>query len=79
LTNNVQVEEEFHEMMEKALEVIPDNFKSKIENLAFISEPYPSENDLERLNLKVNIHCEFIPVYPIRTGAHGMEMLPLTE
>src|SRR4030095_8279663 len=45
-------EEEFHEMMEKALEVIPSNFKDKIENLVFISEPYPSENDIERLNLR---------------------------
>jgi predicted Zn-dependent protease with MMP-like domain len=45
-------EEEFQEMMEKALEVIPSNFKDKIENLVFISEPYPSENDIERLNLR---------------------------
>ncbi|HEY3251933.1 MAG TPA: metallopeptidase family protein [Ignavibacteria bacterium] len=44
-------EEEFHEMMEQALEAIPGNFKSKIENLVFISEPYPSENDMARLNL----------------------------
>jgi len=44
-------EEEFHKMMETALEVIPAAFKEKIENLAFISEPYPSENDLERLGM----------------------------
>lgn len=45
-------EDEFHVMMEQALEEIPDLFKSKIDNLAFISEPYPSENDLSRLGLK---------------------------
>jgi predicted Zn-dependent protease with MMP-like domain len=44
-------EEEFHLMMENALEEIPEIFKSKIENLAFISEPYPSESDLSRLGL----------------------------
>ena len=45
-------EEEFHLMMEHALEEIPDIFKSKIENVAFISEPYPTESDLARLGLK---------------------------
>jgi predicted Zn-dependent protease with MMP-like domain len=44
--------EEFHLMMEQALEEIPETFKSKIENLAFISEPYPSDSDLSRLGLK---------------------------
>jgi len=44
-------EEEFHMMMEHALEEIPDIFKRKIDNLAFISEPYPSESDLSRLGL----------------------------
>jgi len=45
-------EEEFHHMMDRAIEEIPPGFKEKIENLAFISEPYPSESDMERLNLK---------------------------
>lgn len=45
-------EEEFHLMMEQALEEIPEIFKNKIENLAFISEPYPSDSDLARLGLK---------------------------
>lgn len=45
-------EEEFHEMMDRALEVIPPVFKDKMENLVFISEPYPSESDMERLGLK---------------------------
>jgi predicted Zn-dependent protease with MMP-like domain len=44
-------EEEFHGLLDRALEDIPDNFKSKIENLVFISEPYPSETDLIRLGL----------------------------
>jgi predicted Zn-dependent protease with MMP-like domain len=44
-------EEEFHEMMEEAIETIPEAFKDKIENLAFIVEPYPSEDDMDRLEL----------------------------
>lgn len=44
-------EEEFQEYMESALESIPQNFKSKFENIVFIIEPYPSEHDLERLSL----------------------------
>lgn len=44
--------EEFHTMMEEAIETIPDKFKDKIENLAFIVEPYPTESDMERLGLK---------------------------
>jgi predicted Zn-dependent protease with MMP-like domain len=44
--------EEFHEMMEAAIETIPEAFKGKIENLAFIVEPYPTESDMERLGLK---------------------------
>jgi predicted Zn-dependent protease with MMP-like domain len=45
-------EEEFYAMMEEAIEAIPDAFKDKIENLAFIVEPYPTESDLGRLGLK---------------------------
>lgn len=44
-------EEEFHELMEQAIEKIPEAFQKKIENLAFIVEPYPTESDLERLGL----------------------------
>jgi predicted Zn-dependent protease with MMP-like domain len=44
--------EEFHALMEKAIEEIPEVFKSKIENLVFISEPYPSQSDLDRMGLK---------------------------
>lgn len=44
-------EEEFHNMMEQAIETIPQAFKDKIENLAFIVEPYPSEDDLDKLEL----------------------------
>lgn len=43
--------EEFHEMMEEAIETIPQEFKDKIDNLAFIVEPFPSEDDLDRLEL----------------------------
>lgn len=39
-------------MMEAAIETIPETFKGKIENLAFIVEPYPTESDMERLGLK---------------------------
>ncbi|MCX7877550.1 MAG: metallopeptidase family protein [Ignavibacteria bacterium] len=42
----------FHKLVEDALELIPDLFKSKIANLVFIVEDYPSDSDLERLNLK---------------------------
>jgi predicted Zn-dependent protease with MMP-like domain len=45
-------EEEFHGLIDRALEEIPEIFKNKIENLAFISEPYPSETDLVRLGMK---------------------------
>lgn len=44
-------EEEFHLIMEQAIESIPEDFKTKIENLVFIIEQYPSENDLTRLNI----------------------------
>lgn len=43
--------EEFHLMMEEAIETIPNEFKDKIENLAFIVEPFPTEDDLDRLEL----------------------------
>ena len=44
-------EEEFHAMMVEAIETIPEGFKDKIENLAFIVEPYPSESDLDKVGL----------------------------
>jgi len=45
-------EEEFQQMMDTAIETIPDVFKDKIDNLAFIIEPYPTESDLGRTGLK---------------------------
>jgi predicted Zn-dependent protease with MMP-like domain len=45
-------EEEFHEYMNEAVENIPNVFKDKIENVAFISEDYPTESDIERLGLR---------------------------
>ncbi len=44
-------EEQFNEMMEEALHTIPEPFKEKIENLAFMAEPYPSDTDLGRVGL----------------------------
>ena len=44
-------EEEFSDLMDDALTHIPDVFKGKIENLAFIAEPYPSDTDLGRVGL----------------------------
>ncbi len=44
-------EEEFHEYVEQAIETIPDSFKEKLENIIFIVEDYPSENDLSRLGM----------------------------
>ena len=45
-------EDEFQQMMDDAIETIPDVFKDRIHNLAFIAEPYPTESDLERVGLK---------------------------
>ncbi len=45
-------EEHFSEMMEEALHGIPEPFEEKIENLAFMVEPYPAEADLGRVGLK---------------------------
>jgi predicted Zn-dependent protease with MMP-like domain len=45
-------EEEFQHYIEKALESIPETFRDKMDNIAFIVEPYPSDNDLERLGIK---------------------------
>lgn len=45
-------EEEFQQLMDEAIENIPELFKGKIENLAFIVEPYPTDSDLGRVGLK---------------------------
>jgi len=45
-------EEEFQEMMESSMESIPVQFKNRMENIAFLVEPVPSESDLTRLELK---------------------------
>jgi predicted Zn-dependent protease with MMP-like domain len=45
-------EEEFQEMMESSMESIPDVFKNKMENIAFLIEPYPTESDFTRVGLK---------------------------
>lgn len=45
-------EEEFQKYMELALESIPENFKLKFDNIAFLIEQLPSEHDLERLAIK---------------------------
>lgn len=44
-------EEEFSIMMEEELHKIPAPFNDKIENLAFMVEPYPTEADLGRVGL----------------------------
>ncbi len=44
-------EEQFSDMMEEALDTIPEPFKEKIENLVFMVEPYPSESDLGKVGL----------------------------
>jgi predicted Zn-dependent protease with MMP-like domain len=43
--------EEFQELMEKAMESIPEDFKNRMDNIAFIVEPYPNSNDLIRLGM----------------------------
>lgn len=44
-------EDEFSRIMEEELHSIPEPFKDKIENLVFMVEPYPGENDLGRVGL----------------------------
>jgi predicted Zn-dependent protease with MMP-like domain len=44
-------EEEFHLMVDEALETIPQGFKDKLSNIVFIVEDIPSESDLARLSL----------------------------
>lgn len=45
-------EEEFQQLMEQAMDSIPKDFKSRLDNIAFIVEQYPSPNDLSRLGMK---------------------------
>lgn len=45
-------EEEFQKYTELALESIPEEFRSKLDNIVFIIEPYPSADDLRRLDIK---------------------------
>ena len=48
--------EEFQELMEKAMDSIPKDFKSRMDNIAFIVEPFPSSSDLERLGMTDGRH-----------------------
>ncbi len=45
-------EEEFQQLMERAMDSVPKNFKSRMDNIVFIAEQYPSSNDLARLDMK---------------------------
>jgi predicted Zn-dependent protease with MMP-like domain len=45
-------EEEFQQYIEKAIDSIPESFRGRMDNIAFLVEPYPSDSDLERLGLK---------------------------
>jgi predicted Zn-dependent protease with MMP-like domain len=45
-------EEEFQKYTELALESIPEQFRSKLDNIVFIIEPFPSDDDLRRLDIK---------------------------
>lgn len=48
--------EEFQELMEKAMESIPEDFKSRMDNIAFLVEPFPSSSDLARLGMTDGRH-----------------------
>jgi len=48
--------EEFQELMEKAMESIPENFKSRMDNIAFIVESFPNTSDLARLGMTDGRH-----------------------
>ncbi|MCD6427701.1 MAG: metallopeptidase family protein [Caldisericaceae bacterium] len=43
--------EEFENLVEEALEEIPEYFKKHIKNLEFIVKEYPSVNELKRANI----------------------------
>ncbi len=43
--------EEFENLVEEALEEIPEYFKKHIKNLEFIVKEYPSVNELKRVNI----------------------------
>ena len=45
-------EEEFQQLMELSMESIPEVFKNRMDNIAFIVEQYPSSSDLARLDMK---------------------------
>lgn len=45
-------EEEFQQLMEQAMESIPEAFKKRMENIVFLVEQFPSNTDLSRLNMK---------------------------
>ncbi len=44
-------EEEFQELVDIALDTIPQNFTEKLNNIVFIVEDFPSGSDLERLDM----------------------------
>ena len=48
--------EEFQELMELAMESIPKDFKNRMDNIAFIVEPFPSSSDLARLGMTNGRH-----------------------
>ena len=45
------VKENFQEIVEEAYEKIPEKFKQKMENIVITVENFPSQEDLERLNI----------------------------
>lgn len=45
-------DEEFNSFMEASMSSIPSAFSAKLENIVFIFEDFPSDNDIERLKLK---------------------------
>ena len=44
--------EKFEELVEKAYERVPENFKRKMENVEIIVEDYPTPEDLEQLRIR---------------------------
>jgi predicted Zn-dependent protease with MMP-like domain len=48
--------EEFQVLMEKAMDFIPEDFKSRMDNIAFIVEPFPNSSDLVRLGMTDGRH-----------------------
>jgi len=70
-------EDEFEKYLAEAIDLIPDLYKSRLQNVAFILEDYPTEEQRVKLNLYPNETLfglyEGVPL-PARNGS--LKLLP---